>query len=59
MPEGDNGKGDYENGKGDHIVGKGQHLVLEGELVGKGELDLFVSPISVLGTTFTTNTKKH
>ena len=56
---GDNGKGDRENGEGDYIVGKGQCPVLKGEPLGKGESDFFVSPISVLGTTFTTNIKNN
>ena len=43
LPKGNNDKSDRENGRGDRIIGKGQ-------------LDLFVSPISVLGTAFTTNT---
>ena len=58
MP-GDNGEGDRENGEGDRIVGKGQRPVLKGEPLGKEELDLFVSSISVLGSTFPTNTKNN
>ena len=54
--EGDNGEGDCENSEGDYIAGKGQRLVLKGELLGEEEPDFFVSPISVLGTAFTTNT---
>ena len=57
--EGDNGKGDRENGERDHIVGKGQRLVLKGVPLGEGEPDFFVSPISVLGTTFTKNNKHN
>ena len=59
MPEGDNGEGDRENGEEDCIAGKGQCPILEGESLGKGEPDLFVSPISVLGTAFTTNIKNN
>ena len=59
LPEGDNGEGDRENGEGDCIAGKGQRPVLEGEPLGEGEPNLFVSPISVLGTAFTTNTKNN
>ena len=59
MPKGNNGEGDHENGEGDRIAGKGQHPILKGELHGKGEPDFFESPISVLGTAFTTNTKKQ
>ena len=60
---GDNGESDRENGKGDRIVGKGQRPVLKGEPLGEEESDLFVSvfvfvsSISVLGSTFPTNTK--
>ena len=57
--EGDNGEGDHENGEGDHIAGKRQHLALKGESLGEGELDFFESPIFVLSTTFTTNTKNN
>ena len=56
---GENGKGDRENGEGDHIVGKGKHPVFKGVPLGKGELDLFVSLISVLGSAFPTNTKNN
>ena len=56
LPEGDNGNGDRENGEGDRIADKGQRPVLEGEPLGEGESDLFVSPISVLGIGLTTNT---
>ena len=59
LPEGDNGKGNCENGEGDRIIGKGLHPVLKGEPLGEGEPDFFVSPISVLGTAFTTNTKNN
>ena len=59
LPEGDNGKGDCENGEGNRITGKGQRLVLKGEPLGKGEPNFFVSPISVLGTAVTTNTKNN
>ena len=59
LSEGDNGEDDRENGKGDCIAGKRQRLVLKGELLGKGELDFFVSSISILGTAFTTNTKNN
>ena len=60
----DNGESDRENGKGDRIVGKGQRPVLKGEPLGEEELDLFVSvfvsSISILGSTFPTKTKnKH
>ena len=57
--EGDNDESDRENGEGDHIVGKGQRPVLKRKPLGKGEPDLLVSPISILGTTFTTNTKNN
>ena len=56
---GNNGEGDRENGEGDHIAGKGQRPVLKGEPLGKEELDLFVSSISVLGFTFPINTKNN
>ena len=56
---GNNGEGDRENGEGDRIVGKGQHPVLKGEPLDKGEPNLFVSPISVLSSTFPTNTKNN
>ena len=61
LAEGDNGKGDCENGEGNRIVGKGQRVVLKGEWPGEGEPDFFVSPISLVGTAFTINTKcnKH
>ena len=59
LPEGDNGKVDCENGEGNCITGKGQHSVLKGELLDEGEPNFFVSPISVLGTAFTTNTKNN
>ena len=66
-PEGelpsDNGEGDCENGEGDRIVGKGQRPVLKGEPLGEEEPNLFVfvfvSSISVLGSTFPTNTKNN
>ena len=56
LPEGDNGEADHENGEGDHIAGKGQCSILEGEPLGEGEPNLSLSPISILGTAFTTNT---
>ena len=56
---GDNGEGDHENGKGYCMVGKGQRPVLKGEPLGEEEPDLFVSSISVLGSTFPTNTKNN
>ena len=60
---GDNGEGDRENGEGDRIVGKGQCPVLKGESFGEEEQDLFVflfvSSISVLGSTFPSNTKNN
>ena len=56
---GDNGEGDCENSEGDRIAGKGQRPVLKGEPLGKEELDLFVSSISVLGSAFPTNTKNN
>ena len=61
---GDNGEGDSDNGEGDCIVGKGQCPVLKGEPLGEEEPDLFVSmfvsSISILGSTFPTKTKnKH
>ena len=59
LPEGDNGEGDHKNGEGDCIANKGQRPVLKGELLGKGEPDFFMSPISVLGIAFTTNTKNN
>ena len=61
LSKGGNGEGDRENGKGDCITGKGLHPILKGEPLGEGEPDFFVSPISVLGTAFTTNTinNKH
>ena len=59
LPKSDNGEGDRENGEGDCIAGKEQRPVLKGEPLGKGESDFFVSPISVLGTTFTTNIKNN
>ena len=55
---GDNGEGDHENSEDDRIAGKGQHPVLKGELLGEEETDLFLSSISILGSTFPTNTKK-
>ena len=59
LPKGDNGEGDRENGIGDCIVGEGQYPILKGEPLGEGEPNLFVSPISILGTAFTTNTKNN
>ena len=60
---GNNGEGDLENGKGYRIVNKGQRPVLKGEPLGEEEPDLFVSVfvsfISVLGSTFPTNTKNN
>ena len=60
---GNNGEGDRENSEGDCIVGKGQCPVLKGEPLGEEEPDLFVSvfvsSISVLGSTFPTNTKNR
>ena len=60
---GNNGEGDRENGKGYRIVNKGQRPVLKGEPLGEEEPDLFVfefvSSISVLGSTFPTNTKNN
>ena len=60
---GDNGEGDRENGEGDRTVSKGQRSVLKGEPLGEEEPDLFVSvfvsSISVLGSTFPTNTKNR
>ena len=58
LPEDDNGEADHENGEGDRIAGKGQCPILEGEPLGEGEPNLSVSPISILGTAFTTNTRK-
>ena len=52
-------EGDRENGEGDSIASKGQHLVLKGEPLGKGEPNFFESPISILSTAFTTNTKNN
>ena len=57
--EGNNGEGDCKNGEGGRIAGKGQRPVLKGELLGEGEPDFFESPISVLSTAFTTNTKNN
>ena len=58
---GDNGEGDRENGEGDRIVGKGQHPILKGEPLGEEEpalfVSVFISSISVLWSTFPTNTK--
>ena len=56
---GNNGEGDRKNGEGDHITGKGQRSVLKGEPLDKGEPNLFMSPISVLGSAFPTNTKNN
>ena len=56
---GNNGEGDLENGKGYRIVNKGQRPVLKGEPLGEEEPNLFVSSISVLGSTFPTNTKNN
>ena len=60
---GNNGEGNREYGEGDRIASKGKHPVLKGEPLGEEEPDLFmsvfVSSISVLGSTFPTNTKKQ
>ena len=53
---GNNDEGNREYGKGDRVAGKGKHSVLKGEPLGEEELDLFVSPISVLGFAFPTYT---
>ena len=57
--KGNNGEGDRKNGEGGRIAGKGQRPVFKGELLGEGEPDFFESPISVLSTAFTTNTKNN
>ena len=58
LPKGNNGEGHLENSEGDNIASKGQRAVLKGESPSKGE-PVFVSPISVLGTAFTTYTKNN
>ena len=51
LVESKNGESDRESGEGEHIsiAAMGQHVVLTEELLGEGEPNFFVSPISLEG----------